>query len=95
MIGDPRDAGFLRDDSQDCQASSAQNACDRMELIIVTSAPDALGMDEADMSRFLTYRSSVDRTRSIASVNPAGARRAQAPGVALAEDHAFPAPGWA
>jgi hypothetical protein len=74
----------------------AQHACDRMELIIVTPAPNALGLDEADMSRFLAYQIvGIDRIHSIASANAAGVRRARAPVVALAEDHAFPAPGWA
>ena len=74
----------------------AQNPCDRMELIIVTSVPDALGVDEADMSRFLTYQIvGIDRIQSIASANAAGVRRARASVVVLAEDHAFPAPGWA
>ncbi|HJU03631.1 MAG TPA: glycosyltransferase [Nitrospiraceae bacterium] len=74
----------------------SQNACDRMELVIVTPVPEALELVETDVSRFLTYQIvGIDRIHSIASANAAGVRRARAPVVALAEDHAFPAPGWA
>ncbi|MGH7232202.1 MAG: glycosyltransferase family 2 protein [Nitrospiraceae bacterium] len=74
----------------------AQAACDRLEVVIVTSAPDMLNLDETEMSRFLAYQVvSIDRIHSIASANAAGVRRARAPVVALGEDHAFPAPGWA
>ena len=74
----------------------AQKARDRIELIIVTSAAGALGLEESEVRQFLAYQIvEVDRIHSIASANAAGVRRARAPVVALAEDHAFPAPGWA
>jgi hypothetical protein len=58
MIGDPRDAGFLRDDSQDCQSIFGPERMRSHGTHYRDVGPSALGMDEADMSRFLTYRSS-------------------------------------
>ena len=73
-----------------------QQARDRIELILVVPQEQNLQPDAEDLNGFLTYQVvEVGPIQSIAYANTAGVRRARAPVVALAEDHAFPAPGWA
>lgn len=75
---------------------AVQSIHDQIELVVVGRAADAAGPPPAGVEGFWGYRfiaiASVD---SIARANAAGVRSAQAPVVALAEDHCFPQPGWA
>jgi GT2 family glycosyltransferase len=73
-----------------------QQARDQMELVLITPREQDLRPDVEELSGFLSYQVvEVGRIQSIAYANSAGVRRARAPIVVLAEDHAFPAPGWA
>lgn len=67
-----------------------------LEIIIVAPSASSLHPDESELGGFFGVKiveaSSMD---SIGSANTKGIRQATAPIVALAEDHAFPAPGWA
>jgi len=68
----------------------------QLELIIVAPSTSLLGLDQSDMNEFCRVRVvEVGQITSIGSANAKGIRRASAPIVALAEDHAYPAPGWA
>ena len=72
-----------------------QHVLDRMELVLVAPREQDLQLDTKELSGFLAYQIvEVGTIRSIAYANTAGVRRARAPIVVLAEDHAFPAPGW-
>jgi glycosyltransferase involved in cell wall biosynthesis len=74
----------------------AQTVRDRLEIIIVAPAADRLVLNEAELvgfSRFCVIP--MGEIRSNAQACAAGIRQASAPVVALAEDHAYPAPGWA
>jgi hypothetical protein len=74
----------------------AQNVSGRLELVIVAPRADRLGLDESALRCFHSYRVvEVGHMRSTARARAAGVRAASASVVALAEDHAFPAPGWA
>jgi hypothetical protein len=67
-----------------------------MELVLITPRAEDLRPDTEELNGFLAYQVvEVGRIQSIAYANSAGVRRARAPIVVLAEDHAFPAPGWA
>jgi hypothetical protein len=73
-----------------------QTVTGELELIIV--APDAgtLDADQRDLGGFFRVRVvQAGPIASIGSANAKGIRAAAAPLVALAEDHAFPAPDWA
>jgi len=74
----------------------AQKVRGSLELIIV--APDAgrLDLDESALSGFLRHKVvEVGPITSTARARAEGVRASAARVVALAEDHAFPAPGWA
>lgn len=74
----------------------AQKIKDRLEIVLVAPSLDKLGLDEKELSGFHQYSAvAVGHMRSTARARAAGVRRACAPIVAFAEDHAFPAPGWA
>lgn len=74
----------------------SQSICERMEVLIVAPTAEGLGLDESEMREFYSYRVvEVGHMRSTARARAAGVRAASAEVVALAEDHAFPAPGWA
>jgi hypothetical protein len=74
----------------------AQSVRDRLELIIVTPAGGALGLDGADVAGFASVRVIEVRTIiPLALALAAGVRAARAPIVAFAESHAYPGPGWA
>lgn len=74
----------------------SQSICERMEVLIVAPAADGLGLDESELREFHAYRVvEVGHMRSTARARAAGVRAARAEVVAFAEDHAFPAPGWA
>lgn len=74
----------------------AQTVSDRLEVVIVAPSAGALDLDESELKDFHQFRVvEVGVITSIAQANAAGVRQATAPVVVLAEDHAFPAPGWA
>jgi GT2 family glycosyltransferase len=74
----------------------AQTVRDRLEIIIVAPAASALDLDWAELGDF--FRVQVVEAGpffSGAAARAAGICRAEAPIVALGEDHSFPEPGWA
>lgn len=74
----------------------SQSICERMEVLIVAPSAEGLGLDESELREFHSYRVvEVGHMRSTARARAAGVRAAKADVVALVEDHAFPAPGWA
>ncbi len=88
----------------DCYASirrtvqylRAQTARERLEVVIVAPSAESLAAAESDLREFPHRRIvAVGSVTSTARARAAGIRAATAPVVALAEDHAFPAPGWA
>jgi hypothetical protein len=67
-----------------------------LELIIVAPSAGLSDADESELKDFFRVRIvETGSLTSIGSANARGIREATAPVVALAEDHAFPAPGWA
>ncbi len=74
----------------------AQKARDRIEIVLVAPSLDKLALEEKELSGFFQYRVvEIGHMRSTARARAEGVRNASAPIVALVEDHAFPAPGWA
>src|SRR3954464_6331753 len=74
----------------------AQNVKERLEIVLVAPSADALGADEKELAGFRRFSVvPVGHMRSTARARAAGVLKASAPVVAFAEDHAFPAPGWA
>ncbi len=74
----------------------AQTVRDRLEIVFVAPSKDKLCLDESEMQDFLQFHIvEVGPVNSTARARAIGARHASAPVVALVEDHAFPAPGWA
>jgi hypothetical protein len=74
----------------------AQRVRERMELVLVAPSADKLDADERELREFQQFRLvEVGDMLSTARARAAGVRSASAPVVAFAEDHAFPAPGWA
>jgi hypothetical protein len=68
----------------------------QLDIIIVAPSASVLHLDEPELREFCRVRVvEVGLVTSIGSANAKGIRQASAPIVALAEDHAFPAPGWA
>jgi hypothetical protein len=73
-----------------------QSAIREMELVIVAPSADSVGIAEHELKDFFKYQVvEAGPVRSVGSANALGVRRASAPVVVLAEDHAFPSPGWA
>lgn len=73
-----------------------QKVKDRLEIVLVAPSADGIGLDEKELSGFYQFSVvAVGHMRSTARARAAGVRKASAPVVAFAEDHAFPAPGWA
>jgi GT2 family glycosyltransferase len=73
-----------------------QTARRRMELVIVAPSAKDLDLNAEELADFLCYRVvDIGKVRSIGCANASGVRGASAPIIALAEDHAFPAPEWA
>jgi len=67
-----------------------------LEIIIVAPSASSLHPDESELGEFFRVQIvEAGSMTSIGSANTKGIRQATAPIVALAEDHAFPAPGWA
>ena len=74
----------------------AQKVSGRLEVVIVAPSADALGLEETELRGFLRHRVvEVGPFDSTARARAEGVRASTAPIVALVEDHAFPAPGWA
>lgn len=74
----------------------SQKICGRLELILVAPSAKDLRPDESELKNFLQHKVvEVGAVSSTARARAAGALEASAPVVAFAEDHAFPAPGWA
>lgn len=74
----------------------AQKICGSLEILIVAPSARELELDESELRSFLRHRVvEVGHMSSTARARAEGARQATAPVVAFAEDHAFPAPGWA
>jgi len=78
------------------QCLRAQTARDRLEIIIVAPSANELELDESELKGFGRWR--VEEVGPIESTGEAlarGVRKATAPVVAYAEEHAYPHPGWA
>lgn len=74
----------------------AQKVRDRLEVVLVAPSAGELGLDKSEMQDFLQFRViEVGPINSTAKARAIGVRHASAPVVALGEDHAYPAPGWA
>lgn len=74
----------------------AQNVSDKMEIVLVAPSAEGLGLDEKALDGFLRHQVvEVGPVTSTARARAAGVRAAEGEVVALVEDHAFPAPGWA
>ena len=74
----------------------AQAVKDRIELIVVGPAKEAIEPLKEELSVFWGYKLlAIGPITSIGRANAAGIRAATAEIVALAEDHCFPAPDWA
>jgi hypothetical protein len=74
----------------------AQKARGSLEIIIVVPSAEGLDLDASEMRDFLRCKVvEVGHMSSTARARAAGVRAASAPVVAFAEDHAYPAPGWA
>lgn len=68
----------------------------QLEIVIVASSLENLQLDEKEVAPFCSYQVvELGSLLSIGNANAAGIRRANAPIVALAEDHCFPDPQWA
>ena len=74
----------------------SQSIRGRMEVLIVAPSREGLALDESELRGFFGHKViEVGHMRSTARARAAGVRAAKADVVAFAEDHAFPAPGWA
>jgi hypothetical protein len=74
----------------------AQNVSNFLEIVIVAPTARELSLDESAMREFLGHQVvEVGAMNSTARARAAGARAASSSVVAFAEDHAYPAPGWA
>ena len=68
----------------------------QLEIVIVAPSAMVLNLDTTELKEFCRVLVvEAGPITSIGSANTKGIRQATAPIVALAEDHAFPAPGWA
>jgi hypothetical protein len=75
---------------------SAQKSRGSLEVVIVAPSAKELELDESAMSQFQRHKIvEVGHVYSTARARALGARASSAPIVAFAEDHAYPAPGWA
>lgn len=73
-----------------------QTVADRLELIFVAPSSEELQLVEPDLEGFRSFQVvEAGTVRSVAAGNAAGVRAANAPIVAFAEDHSYPAPDWA
>jgi Glycosyl transferase family 2 len=77
------------------QALCAQTVRDQLELVLLAPSREALGAMENGNAFHSVQLIEVGKIQTLAAARLAGIRAARAPLVALAEDHAFPEPGWA
>ncbi|HEX5708078.1 MAG TPA: glycosyltransferase [Pyrinomonadaceae bacterium] len=74
----------------------AQKGRERLEVVMVAPSRASLNLDDAELRDFHSHRVvEVFPFDSTARARAEGVRAASASIVALVEDHAFPAPGWA
>lgn len=75
---------------------AAQNACGKLEIVIIAPSARNIELDVSALRDFLHYKViEVGPVNSTARARATGVRAASAPIVAFAEDHSYPAPGWA
>lgn len=75
---------------------AAQKVSGHLEVVLVAPSAKELQLDESAMENFLQHKVvEVGPVSSTARARAQGALAASASIVAFAEDHAFPAPGWA
>jgi hypothetical protein len=73
-----------------------QTIRDKLELVIVGPSTSVLDGHESELADFRTTRVvEIERIRSLAVANAAGAREANGPVVAFLEGHVYPDPRWA
>ena len=74
----------------------AQTVVDQLEIVIVAPSAANFNFDAADLTAFGRVRVvEVGEIKSTGRAIAAGVRGASAPVVTCAEEHAYPAPGWA
>ena len=74
----------------------AQTVCDQLEIVIVAPSAATLDFDPAERAAFDSVRVvEVGEVQSTGRAIAAGVREASAPVVTYAEEHSYPAPGWA
>lgn len=77
-------------------ALRAQTAREQLEIVIVAPSAATLDRDDSELDVFCCVRVvEIGPFCAVGAANAAGVRQATAPLVALAEDHAYPEPGWA
>jgi GT2 family glycosyltransferase len=73
-----------------------QTARDRLEVVIVAPSASELGLIPSELREFYGFQVvEIGKITSIGAANAVGVRSANAPVVALAEDHSYPDPIWA
>jgi GT2 family glycosyltransferase len=73
-----------------------QGIRDQIELVLVAPSQQDLQLNTEELNQFWAYQIvEAGNIQSIGHANCAGVRKAKAPIIVLAEDHAFPAQGWA
>lgn len=78
------------------KALARQDVASRMEVVIVGPARADLAVIEEEIAGFASVRFvTMNPVRSTAEARAAGIRAAEAPVVAIVEDHCFPGRGWA
>lgn len=75
---------------------ASQSMAPRMEILLLTTDPESLGVPDAVQRSFHSLRGvGVPTLRSLARAKARAVPLATAEYVAFAEDHSFPEPGWA
>jgi Glycosyl transferase family 2 len=75
---------------------AVQTVLDQLEIVIVAPSAATLNFDAAELTAFGRLRVvEVGEIKSTGRAIAAGVREASAPVVAYAEEHSYPAPGWA
>lgn len=75
---------------------AAQKVSGHLEVVLVVPSAKELLLDESAMNNFLQHKIvEVGPVSSTARARAMGVLASSAPIIAFAEDHAFPAPGWA
>jgi hypothetical protein len=73
-----------------------QSAKDQLEVVVVAPPEEGRRLDPRDMEGFHSFQIvPFDPLPSMGAARAAAVRAARAPVVAFAENHCFPAPGWA